>query len=468
MTERSKPDNARKANLLSPSLVHDLFSLMPDGGLILDSKGDVLAVNQAAAAMLGSTVSDLRGTGLVAYLQGQRADAWGLLLERIDAREKSETLIKTEDGRTLLAGVRSVSRSNNGKARLLVTLRDLDVIDHERRQATHPNSRSPAFRFASERKLRPDLRRQRQISPNLDRLMTISERAILQGARLLILGESGVGKTELARYVHDFIAEDGAPFVHVNCGSIPESLFEAELFGYERGAFTGALQSGRKGYIEAADGGTLFLDEVGEIPLAMQSRLLKFLESGAIQRVGSADERPVRVRVISATNRNLEAMVSRSEFRRDLYFRLAVVPLRMKPLCESPELIDEISDYFLTIINQNRPVALTLSPDCKAKIASYSFPGNIRELFNVLQQLSVMADEIAGVEHLPPVLRGTQTELTPLSASREKLADLKEQVKAYEREIIDRAIATFGSKRKAAEALGVDIGTIVRKTQLSH
>ena len=239
------------------------------------------------------------------------------------------------------------------------------------------------------------------------------------------------------------------------------------MFGYERGAFTGALQSGRKGYIESADGGTLFLDEVGEVPLSMQSRLLKFLESGSIQRVGSSDERSVRVRVISATNRDLQSMVAEGEFRKDLYFRLAVVPVRVKSLAESPELIDEITAYFLTIINQNRPVPLRLSTSCRERLATYAFPGNVRELFNVLQQLSVVVEETAEACHLPfsdTPLRRRQSPATPQLPP----ADLKHQVRSFERGIIERAIAEHGSKRKAAEALGVDIGTIVRKTQVKH
>jgi len=457
MSDRAKPEKQ----------LQDLLSLIPDGGVLLDEKSCVLALNRAAANMLGNPSSLTYGMPLLDVLAALGTEAWGAVIERIQTRQKSEALVKTADGRTLLVGVRSVPRRGADATRQLVTLRDLDVIDHERRQATNPSQRGQAFRFASDQRLRPDLRRQRQLSVHLDRVMTIAERAVVQGARLLILGDSGTGKTELARAMHEFIAEESAPFVHVNCGSIPESLFEAELFGYDRGAFTGALQTGRKGYIEAADGGTLFLDEVGEIPLGMQSRLLKFLESGTIQKVGSAEERPVKVRVISATNRYLEDMVAKGEFRRDLYFRLAVVPVRMRPLREAPELIAEITDYFLTIINQNRVLPLVLSPACRERLGHYAFPGNIRELFNVLQQLSVMADSTAGVEHLPPSVR-TVGIATAHADAADKHAHLKEQVRAYEREIITRAIATYGSKRKAAEALGVDIGTIVRKTQVSH
>ena len=462
-----KPPQTRQQRPMSESgsTAADLLSLMPDGGVLLDGERLVKAINPAAAQILRVPIASVLGRSFVSVLQ-TKPDVWSVLIERIELGEKSETLVKLPDGRAVLACLRSVQRAGTPGFHLLVTLRDLDVIDHERRLAASPSGRTGAFRFASDRKLRPDLRRQRLISADLDSVMTMAERTIIQGARLLILGESGVGKTELARYLHEFADEERTPFVHVNCGSISETLFEAELFGYERGAFTGALASGRKGYIEVADGGTLFLDEVGEVPLAMQSRMLKFLETGTIQRVGSSEERTVRVRVISATNRNLEDMVSCGEFRKDLYFRLAVVPVRVKPLREAPELINEICDYFLTIINQTRATPLRLSPECRERLGHYAFPGNIRELFNVLQQLSVVAENAAAVEHLPAAVRERVNPAIQAQAALD--ADLKHQVRIYERAIIERAIATYGSKRKAAEALGVDIGTIVRKTQVRH
>jgi transcriptional regulator with PAS, ATPase and Fis domain len=234
------------------------------------------------------------------------------------------------------------------------------------------------------------------------------------------------------------------------------------MFGYERGAFTGALSGGKKGLIEAADAGTLFLDEVGEIPLAMQAKLLKFLETGSVQRVGGSAEKSVKVRIIAATNRKLEEMVRAGHFRRDLYYRLAVVPLHVRSLSESPELIGELIDHFVAGVNLQRDQPLAISDECRKHLMAYSYPGNIRELQNIIQQISVVATARADAIHLPePVLMRHAAQPGRLDDG----GTLKSRVRAYERQLIEAAIGRLGSKSKAAEALGVDIGTIVRKTQ---
>ena len=304
---------------------------------------------------------------------------------------------------------------------------------------------------------------------------------VRQGARILLVGESGSGKTEIAKYLRRLTEAPETPFVHVNCGAIPESLFESEMFGYEKGAFTGALQTGKKGLIEAAEGGTLFLDEVGEIPLPCQAKLLKFLEDGMVQRIGARVARRVRTRVISATNRDLWQMCRADRFRRDLFYRLAVIPLEVAPLREQPELVQHLIDHFLMAVNQTRERRLGLSPDRRAALAAYAFPGNIRELHNVLQQLSVAAGDEATAALLPrrmiapggaaepAVVEALPDEAAPVSllAAPGGPGLLRDRVRAFERELILDAIVRHGSKRKAARALGVDIGTIVRKTQKS-
>jgi PAS domain S-box-containing protein len=439
-----------------------VFEALPDGIILLDSGGRVLMLNAAAAEMIGMARETALGQGFAALVERSGADLTEML-ELIEGGRKAETIVRAGDERSLMAALRQVKGA--GAVRTLVQLRDLAVIDHERERVGAKELRR-SFRFISAEKLRPDLAHQRRLSPLLDRLLTLGERSMAQNARVLLTGESGVGKTEIARHLHLSVSSPNAPFVQVNCGAIPDSLFESEMFGYERGSFTGALQSGRKGLIEAANGGTLFLDEVGEIPLAMQAKLLKFLEASTIQRIGGATEHSVKARVISATNRDLEAMVRKGEFRRDLFYRLAVVPLTVRPLRESPELFDDLVDYLLAVTNQRRVPPMTLSPECRDRLRGHHFPGNIRELHNIIQQLSVVAERVAEVRHLPETVLASAMPSGGSAPSDDSYgADLKEMVRAYERQLIARAIAQHGSKRKAAEALGVDIGTIVRKTQ---
>lgn len=438
---------------------------LPDGIMLLDEGGRVLLINAPAAEMLGLPRDAAAGENFARLAERSAADL-AEMLELVESGRKAEVIVTTGDGRALMASLRQIEGDGAGGARMLVQLRDLAVLDHERDRVRAKESRR-SFRFLSQQKLRPDMSHQRRLSPALDRLLTLGERSMAQQARVLLTGESGVGKTEIARHLHVSVSNPNAPFVHVNCGSIPETLFESEMFGYERGSFTGALQSGRKGMIEAADGGTLFLDEVGEIPLAMQAKLLKFLESSTIQRIGGVSEHSVKVRVISATNRDLEAMVKRGEFRRDLFYRLAVVPLSVRPLRESPELFDDLIDYLVAVTNQQRVAPMSIARECRERLRRYAFPGNIRELHNIIQQLSVIADGVAEVRHLPEaVVTAGMTAATAGVSDDLAGVDLKDMVRAYERRLIDKAIAKHGSKRKAAEALGVDIGTIVRKTQV--
>ncbi|MBD3787236.1 MAG: sigma 54-interacting transcriptional regulator, partial [Sphingomonadales bacterium] len=377
-----------------PSPAPDLrpaLDALPDGLILLDPAGRVIFANRAAGALAsldpraatGQPLGALRAVSGLNFLP---------LEEMIEAGRSGTILLR---GAAVGAILITLRRTEDGGHSL--TLRDLAVLDHARRQATGSRE-ATAFPPSAERRLRPDFARQRHISPWLDRMISRGERALLQGARVIITGESGVGKTEIARHLHAFVSNATDPFIAVNCAAIPESLFESELFGYEKGAFTGASTEGKKGLIEMAEGGTLFLDEVGEIPLPLQAKLLTFLEDGMVMRIGGTRPHRVNARVISATNRDLLALAEERRFRPDLYYRLAVVNMPIKPLREVPELLEHLIERFLTAINQRRSTPLELSPDLQARLRAYRYPGNIRELWNLMQQISVLGDD---VEELP-------------------------------------------------------------------
>jgi Nif-specific regulatory protein len=210
-------------------------------------------------------------------------------------------------------------------------------------------------------------------------------------ASVLLLGESGTGKELFARAVHLSSQRRDQPFIKVNCAAIPDTLFESELFGYERGAFTGA-QTARPGWFEQADGGTIFLDEIGEMPLAMQTKLLRTLQEGTVVRLGGKREIKVAVRVVAATNRDLEQDVQQGLFRRDLFYRLNVIPIRLPSLRERPQDIRALALHFLSRANQDNQRNVSLAPDALAKLEQHPWPGNIRELGNVIERLVLLTD----------------------------------------------------------------------------
>ncbi|KEO55436.1 sigma-54 interaction domain-containing protein [Thioclava pacifica] len=452
----------------SPRPLDQALNALADGIIVLNPDHSISFANREAAALCGLNAKEMAGFDFVQFNTMSSLN-WTLLGEMLEAGRTGSLILRGEATGAVFVTLRRISATGANEGHV-VTLRDLAVFDHARRQATGARS-APTFTGATDRRMRPDFARQRAISPWLDRMISRGERALLQGARVIITGESGVGKTEIARHLHNFVANGVDPFIAVNCAAIPESLFESELFGYEKGAFTGASTEGKKGLIEAAEGGTLFLDEIGEIPLPLQAKLLSFLEEGTILRIGGTRPRRVNVRVISATNCDLLEMSEDRRFRTDLYYRLAVVNMPMKPLREVPELLDHLIDRFLTAINQRRSVPLHLSDDLRGRLRSYHYPGNIRELWNLMQQISVLGDD---EEELPRRLMA----LDPTEASRRSgspsdttpspLAEgtsLRDAVSEYELRIIEEAIRVHGSKRKAAAALGVDIGTISRKTR---
>ena len=208
---------------------------------------------------------------------------------------------------------------------------------------------------------------------------------------MLLLGESGTGKELFARAVHLASGRHDQPFIKVNCSAIPETLFESELFGYERGAFTGA-NTARAGWFEQANGGTIFLDEIGELPLAMQSKLLRTLQEGTLVRLGGTREIRIDVRLVAATNRDLVREVQAGSFRQDLYYRLNVIPIRLPSLRERREDVRALALHFVSRANQAHQRNVNLAPDALARLEAHDWPGNIRELGNLIERLVLLAD----------------------------------------------------------------------------
>lgn len=299
--------------------------------------------------------------------------------------------------------------------------------------------------------------------PQMIALMKTVEYVAGTDATVLITGESGVGKEVLTNEIYQRSGRKGKPFIRVNCASIPESLMESELFGYERGAFTGAVKS-KPGMFELANHGTLLLDEVGELPRALQPKLLRALQEREIIRVGGISTIPVDVRLIAATNQDLKAMVEGGTFRRDLYYRLNLIPLHIPPLRERGDDIPLLAVHFLEKFNAKYGKKKELTDEAMQIMKEYPWPGNIREMENLLERLVIIGEEHwLTAPRLMAILEngdGAALRLDPSGAS------LKDMVADYEKKLLKEALTRYGTTYKTAQALNTSQPTVARKAKL--
>lgn len=439
-------------------------ALFDDGLLWLDERGRIVDANDEAVRLLGlgqPLAHDRRLETLDVAIDGR-----GALLDVVAQGRREDLLLRIADGTRVLASTRLAP---DAPRVALVVLRDLDAFAYRRDRAlgTPHDARG---RSAAGRLSRPDFTAQRRLSPALHRVLSRGERAIAQGARILITGESGTGKSEIARHLHGSIADALDPFVTVNCAALPGAALETALFADGPSEWAiGAAEStvalaGVHGLLARAVGGTLFIDEVTELSASAQARLLGVLDSG---RESSSRAVLGDVRIVAASNRNLCERVRAGAFRADLYYRLAVVELAVPPLRDMPELVGHLVSRFLRTINQRRRVPALLPPRLLDVLEDHAFPGNVRELQNLVQRAAIFIDDAEDMESLIAELlaAGNGPDGLPDGAADTSVTlDLRTEVRRYERALIDRAIRVHGSKRRAASALGIDIATVSRKT----
>jgi transcriptional regulator with PAS, ATPase and Fis domain len=288
---------------------------------------------------------------------------------------------------------------------------------------------------------------------------------------VLIEGETGTGKGMLAHFLHRSSSRAAKPFVEVNCGALPESLVESELFGYDPGAFTGSLRSGKKGQFELAQGGTIFLDEIGELPLASQAKLLKVLDDKEVRPVGGTISRRLDVRVVCATNRNLRDLVAAGTFREDLLYRIDVIPLSIPPLRERPEDKKALVYAFLEAFNRKLGRERVLSLEAVAALCEYDFPGNVRELRNVVERMVTTArEEEIGLESLPPQIQALAGAPAAVAARDElveeslaEAVDYRARVERLERQMLRHFARVCRSTYEVARRTGLTQSAVVRK-----
>jgi len=304
-------------------------------------------------------------------------------------------------------------------------------------------------------------------SPAMQKIFFLLRQAAPTHANILITGESGTGKEVVARLVHDLSPRSAGPFVAINCAALPETLIESELFGHEKGSFTGAITA-RQGCFELANSGTLLLDEIGEMPLALQSKLLRVLEDRRVRRLGAAREIQLDVRLLASTNRDPQKMVKEGKFREDLFYRLSVITVVLPPLRDRIEDIPALAETILAELNQKHHTRITsLDPAVLPALQRYAWPGNVRELRNLLERASVLAGEgEIRSEHLPQSLTGAEAEpprraLGPIPSFTFNVGATLEQA---ERELIRITLTyTKNNRTRAAEILGINQKTLYNK-----
>ncbi len=293
--------------------------------------------------------------------------------------------------------------------------------------------------------------------PVMEKILNISQRVAATDSTVLLMGESGTGKELIARFIHTNSRRASNPFIAVNCGAIPSELLESEMFGHERGAFTGAVGS-RMGLFQLANGGTIFLDEIGEMSSALQVKLLRVLQEREIRPVGADRTIKTDVRVIAASNRDLTVEVEKGRFREDLFYRLQVIPIIVPPLRERRSDIPLLVQHFLEKHNQQRPgQPCKISDEAVVHLWEYDWPGNVRELENLIERMVILSDDgIIRVENLPPNVRSfISDKKIPRPTLTDEGIDLNQAVEEFEYRLIDEALrSTKGNKQAAARLLG--------------
>ena len=438
-----------------------------DGLWICDGNARVIKINSTSEQLNNVRAKDVVGKSMQELVDEGFVDK-SATLKVLKTLKSTSVLQKIQNGRKLMISANPVFDAKGRLFRVVVTERDITELDLLQKELEKQAAIRDRYRHHMLELQLEELESNRIIarSPCFLNILQQAIKVSRVDSTVLILGESGVGKGVIADLIHKYSARSDSPMIKLNCGAIPESLVESELFGYEKGAFTGAGDKGKPGYFELADGGILFLDEIAELPQASQIKLLRFLEDGQIYRVGGIKGQKLNVRILAATNRDINAMVENKTFRQDLFYRLNVIPLRIPPLkdrnaCILP-LIDHYIAYFADKLGLEKKFHLT--HEASDALQAYCFPGNVRELMNLCERLVVMAEgHRIAFEDLPRAIVGGQEKAALNSGIRERQRPLQQIIDSVEKDALAYAMEIHGTQALAARALRVNQSTIARK-----
>ena len=445
-------------------LITTIFHTSHDGLAICDRNGFVLLYNDAYLQITGVPEEILNHYSFMEQKEKNIVPD-STAVRAIRDKKIHSLVIEYPNGRKAINTATPVLDQNGELMFVVGNVRDITELNQLQQELEETRQINSAYQRALEQ-MQNDADFDEQLiyrSVSMHRVVSLARRFAANDSPVLLLGESGVGKDVLAHFIHTQSGRTG-DLIKINCGAIPDHLLESELFGYEKGAFTGANQA-KEGLLELGHGGTIFLDEVGDLPYPLQVKLLNVLQDGEIRRLGGKTTRQVNMRIIAATNSDLQEMVRQKQFRQDLYYRLNVLSIHIPPLRERREDIPALVFYYLKKLQQKYHVEARLESDALEALLDYQWPGNIRELKNVVERSYHLCENgRISRDQLPATIRTAHRELLPLPTGQlEKQLSLKEAVERFEREYIARVLSQSRTLQECADKLGVNISTLVRK-----
>jgi PAS domain S-box-containing protein len=435
-----------------------IISCSYDGIFITDGQGIVLRINQAYERITGIKAEEVIGQDMNELVLRNFYDQSVTVL--VIKQRKSITINQQVRGsHQILVTGNPIFDKQGSLVRVVTNVRDITELVNLQDELTQTKEQTRKYK-AELSHLRAMHVKDKQLifcSAAMGKAVELARKVAEVDSTVLITGESGTGKELIAKLIHEKGKGTDKPFIKINCAAIPENLIESELFGYEGGAFTGALREGKPGLFELAHKGTLFLDEVGDLPPQVQVKLLRVLQEKEVVRVGGGKAIKVDVRIISATHRDIEKMVKDDQFREDLYYRLMVIPLHITALRDRKEDISVLIPFFIDKFNMHFGFHKIITPQTVDKLVKYSWPGNVRELENLIERMMVTAPGDELTEDLLPEIIFAKSYLP------QKCMKLKDAVEQTEKYLLTKAFIKCGSWNQAAELLGVDRATIFRK-----
>ena len=450
---------------LDVQYLETIFERSADGLMICDAKGRILKLNRSAERLNGIKAQEVLGKEVATLVKEGQLDRSATQEVLETRRQVSVVQLTPKSGYTLLVTGTPVFDKNHELEFVVVNERDISLIENMKHELTRTLEESEKIRNELTELNLLELKENNIVAQSNPMKQTLHLALKLSGidaSSILIQGESGTGKGLLAKFIHAHSSRQKRTFIQINCAALPENLLEAELFGYEKGAFTGAKESGKPGLFTLASGGTLFLDEIGEMPPGVQAKLLKCLDDHEIMPIGGTTGKKIDCSIIAATNRDLNQRVLNKQFRLDLMHRLNTFPLSIPPLRERPEDILELVRLCLKKYNRKYNRRTHMGYKAFEALKSYHFPGNVRELINIVKQAVVMCDRRLLDDYIIHVTAPPEI-CMPADKSATNPTDLPGKLMAVEHEMLLKAVQQCRTTREAAVFLGVSQPTIVRK-----